>query len=117
MIFSVIVRSLLEKQVLSFLHDWFTKKENKEVNIVDTNRNNSYKTKKKFTGSCTEVNPKFCCWQQLHSNTLESHSSKSTEWIKAINIFVESFIKAQDSENFVPLFLQTEFRNSGVKLT
>ena len=33
-------------------------KENKEVNIIDPNPNNSYKTKKKFTGSYTEVNPK-----------------------------------------------------------
>ena len=36
------------------------KKENKEVNIIDPNPNNSYKTKKKFTGSYTEVNPEFC---------------------------------------------------------
>ena len=30
----------------------------KEVNIIDPNPNNSYKTKKKFTCSYTEVNPK-----------------------------------------------------------
>ena len=34
-------------------------KENKEVNIIDPNPNNSYKTKKKFAGSYTEVNPIF----------------------------------------------------------
>ena len=32
-------------------------KKNKEVNITDPNPYNSYKTKKKFTGSYTEVNP------------------------------------------------------------
>ena len=37
---------------------------------------------------------------------LESHSSKSTEQIKEKNISVESFIKAQHSENFVPLSLR-----------
>ena len=31
--------------------------EYKEVNIIDPNPNNSYKTKKNFTGSYTEVNP------------------------------------------------------------
>ena len=35
------------------------KKENKEVNIIDPNTNISYKTKNKFTGSYTEVNPEF----------------------------------------------------------
>ena len=34
-------------------------KQNKEVNIIDPNPNDSYKTKKKFTGSYTEVNPEF----------------------------------------------------------
>ena len=33
------------------------KQKNKEVNIIDPNPNNSYKTKKNFTGSYTEVNP------------------------------------------------------------
>ena len=32
-------------------------KQNKEVNIIDPNPNNSYKTKKNFTGFYTEVNP------------------------------------------------------------
>ena len=36
---------------------WAQNKENKEVNIIDPNPNNSYKTKKKFAGSYTEVNP------------------------------------------------------------
>ena len=34
-------------------------KENKEVNIIDPNANNSYKTKKNFTGFYTEVSPAF----------------------------------------------------------
>ena len=33
------------------------KQRNKEVNIIDPNPNNSYKTKKKFIGSYTEVDP------------------------------------------------------------
>ena len=33
-------------------------KENEEVNIIDPNPNNSSKTKKNFTGSYAEVNPK-----------------------------------------------------------
>ena len=36
-------------------------KENKEVNIIDPNPNNSYKTKEKFTGSYTEENLKIFC--------------------------------------------------------
>ena len=38
-------------------HQWRKNKENKEVNTIDPNPNNSYKTKKKFTGSYTEGNP------------------------------------------------------------
>jgi len=33
------------------------KQKNKEVKITDPNPNNSYKTKKNFTGSYSEVNP------------------------------------------------------------
>ena len=33
------------------------KQKNKKVNIIDSNPNNSYKTKKNFTGFYTEVNP------------------------------------------------------------
>ena len=37
-------------------HQWRKKKEYKKVNITDPNPNNSYKTKKNFTGFYTEVN-------------------------------------------------------------
>ena len=52
-------------------------KENKEVNIIDPNSNNSYKTKKTFTGFHTEVNSVFLITSraQLEKKNYKRHYS------------------------------------------
>ena len=49
----------------------------KEVNMIDPNPNNSCKTKKKFTGSYTEVNSKIASiWSKLPSAACWSREKK-----------------------------------------
>ena len=55
--------------------------ENKEANILDPNPNNSYKTKKKFTGSYTEVNPKYAVDGSIVNDNFTALCSRTLQYL------------------------------------